>query len=140
MGGLARRKPLLLSLLCGLFLLRAAPRTLCGSLFHEPPRSTHGPPFGPFPSKVYRHEDTFAQSQGVGMAGVANPGLHARIDVGPVQPALGVAQRKRAQAPAKAQTVLVAQPAMVRKNVVAQQIDAFSNLANLTPVQVQLES
>ena len=51
---------MLLFLLCGLFLLRAAPRSLFGSLFHEPPRSTHGPPFGPFPPEVYRYEDTFA--------------------------------------------------------------------------------
>ena len=39
-GGLARRKPMLLFVLSGLFLLRFAERTLCGLLFQEPPRFT----------------------------------------------------------------------------------------------------
>ncbi len=49
-GGLARRKPLLLFRLSGLFLLRFAERTLLGLLFHEPPRNTRSPPYGPFPT------------------------------------------------------------------------------------------
>lgn len=40
---LAQRKPLLLFRLSGWFLLRLALRTLLGSLFHEPPRSTLRP-------------------------------------------------------------------------------------------------
>jgi hypothetical protein len=55
---------------CGLFLLRAAPRSLFGSLFHDPPRNTRAPPSGRFPLKVYRYKQALAQSQGVGMAGM----------------------------------------------------------------------
>ena len=39
-GALARRNPRLLFRLSGVFLLRLAERTLCGLLFHEPPRFT----------------------------------------------------------------------------------------------------
>lgn len=36
----ANRKPMLLFLLSGLFLLRLAARTFCGLLFQDPPRKT----------------------------------------------------------------------------------------------------
>ena len=37
---LAKRKPMLLFRLVGVFLLRFAERRFCGLLFHEPPRLT----------------------------------------------------------------------------------------------------
>ena len=43
-GLLATRKPLLLFLLPGLFLLRLAPRRFVSLLFHEPPRTTRDEP------------------------------------------------------------------------------------------------
>jgi hypothetical protein len=63
-----------LFLLRGLFLLRAADRSLFGSLFHEPPRNTRGPPFGLFPLKVHFRKDAFAQSQRFRMAGMTDHG------------------------------------------------------------------
>jgi prolyl oligopeptidase len=45
----ARRKPILLFRMSGLFLLRFAERTFLGALVHEPPRSTRQPPLGPIP-------------------------------------------------------------------------------------------
>jgi hypothetical protein len=50
---LARRKPVLLSRLFGLLLLRLATRTFCGLLFHDPPRNTRLEPLAERPNRYY---------------------------------------------------------------------------------------
>jgi hypothetical protein len=122
---------MLLFLLRGLFLLRAADRNLFGSLFHEPPRSTRGPPFGSFPLKVYFRKDPFAQPQRFRVVSVTDPGLHAGVEIGPVQPALGVALRESAQPASEPQAIFVAQAPPFGKHAITQHIQPFLGLADL---------
>ena len=81
-GYWARRKPVLLLRLSGLFLLRFAERRLSCSLFQEPQRSTRHQS-GPSPLEYYRGKNAFTQAQGLRMFGMAYPALHTGINVIP---------------------------------------------------------
>jgi hypothetical protein len=66
---LAQRKPTLLFLLFGLFLLRLAQRAESRLLFHEPPRSSSGNA----PLEDHASQHSFPELPGVSMGNMANP-------------------------------------------------------------------
>jgi hypothetical protein len=74
----ARRKLMLLFRLSALFLLRLAERRFSGLLFQEPPRA--GRLAARSPAKDDTREDAGAQTQGVGVQGVADPALERGLD------------------------------------------------------------
>jgi hypothetical protein len=102
-----------------LFLLRAEERNQSVLLFQEPPRTARDKPSAPFPHENGSGKQLGAQSQGIGLSGVADPALDAGIEVLPIHGALPVSVGEAAQAACKAVAVVVAQQAISRKYPVA---------------------
>ena len=123
----ARRNPKLLFRLSGSLLFRLAERTFLGLLFHDPPRRDRRSLWAAPPDKDRIPKDHAPQAFCFGMAGVADPALHGRVEVLSVHPPLGVGFGKTAQLAGKTVVVVVAQAPPKRKHMIAQEIDPHCN-------------
>ena len=71
------------------------------------------------------------------MACVAEPALHARVEIVPIEPATAVQLREPPQPPGEAVAVVVAQPAPVRENEIAQHVESLCRGGDVRLVRVQ---